>query len=455
MLLFAVVGIGAVVAGCGGHAAPTSLIPDSLSAAPSDQDAALSPLRHRPTPTPSPAPPTPTPGVDVAFQLNVTHSGALSNEGIGLPLQMKWKETLAGAVGYPISAGGEVFLVGGVSLYALDATTGQIVWQKQQVQAPPQSYGGWAGVAYDSGIVFAVQRFVFSGSAIFAYNAKTGAEVWEAPLPGQYAFSSPPTAVNGVVYTGGAGSGGTVYALSESNGQLLWTQSVENGDDSSPAVASDGVYVSYACPQTYKLNLLSGAVLWHYAGPCEGGGGSTPVLYGNSLYVEDSYSLSNIFGTILQASTGVVTGTMNTDLPPAFANGIGYEVSGTSGHSEILAFNATSNAQLWTASPTAANDSFAMSPIVVDDVLYTVSVGGTLYALDATTGSQLQTLPLGAPASGSYGTSVGLGVAPGLVLVPDGTSIVAVAGASTPAPTPTPSPTPTKTPRPRHHHGDD
>jgi hypothetical protein len=35
-----------------------------------------------------------------------------------------------------------------------------------------------------------------------------------------------------------------------------------------------GVYVSYACPQTYGFDALKGGLMWHYAGPCEGGGGS-------------------------------------------------------------------------------------------------------------------------------------------------------------------------------------
>ena len=91
---------------------------------------------------------------------------------------------------------------------------------------------------------------------------------------------------NGTVYTGGAGSGGTLYAYAESSGHLNWRASVENGDSSSPVVTKAGVFVSYACPQTYQFNPRSGAQVWHYSGPCEGGGGSTAVLHGKFLYVE-------------------------------------------------------------------------------------------------------------------------------------------------------------------------
>ena len=54
---------------------------------------------------------------------------------------------------------------------------------------------------------------------------------------------------------------------------------MENGDTSSPALSWDGVFLSYPC-QVYRLDLFTGSVLWHYAGPCEGGGGKTAAYAG-------------------------------------------------------------------------------------------------------------------------------------------------------------------------------
>lgn len=64
---------------------------------------------------------------------------------------------------------------------------------------------------------------------IFAYSALTGDLLWTTPLPRQYFFSSAPTAANGVVYTGGAGFGGTIYAVRESDGQLLASRDITSG----------------------------------------------------------------------------------------------------------------------------------------------------------------------------------------------------------------------------------
>src|SRR5205823_5221737 len=109
-----------------------------------------------------------------------------------------------------------------------------------------------------------------------AFSAATGILLWSVNLAGQYGFTSPPTAVNGVVFTGGAGTGGTVYAVNETNGAVLWTMQVENGDHSSPAVIAGNVYVSYACHQSYAFNAVTGQQLWNYSGGGEGGGGKRP-----------------------------------------------------------------------------------------------------------------------------------------------------------------------------------
>src|SRR5207237_4579972 len=133
----------------------------------------------------------------------------------------------------------------GNTLIALDEDTGATIWSAD--------VGGtyfFANAAYDSGKVFVVN---YDG-LMKAFDAAIGTLLWSVNLPDQYAFTSPPTAVNGVVFTGGAGSGGTVYAVDETNGAVLWTMPVENGDHSSPAIVAGNVFVAYACPQSYAFN---------------------------------------------------------------------------------------------------------------------------------------------------------------------------------------------------------
>ena len=159
-----------------------------------------------------------------------------------------------------------------------DASDGNLLWGPVNLQGPGE------GIAYDNGLVSNID---FSGT-LTAYDAATGVLQWTQPLQdtGRYMFTSAPSASGGVVYVGGSGSGGTLYAVDENSGQLLWTGSVTNGDESSPAVSATGVYVSYACQQTYDFSPTSGALIWITRRVAGVGVGKLHALRG-SLYIPD------------------------------------------------------------------------------------------------------------------------------------------------------------------------
>src|SRR4051812_11326705 len=221
----------------------------------------------------------------VAMQIDAAHSGVQADGHPRPPLRKRWSVDLGQPTSYPLIAGGKVFVVVrnpsayGTRIVALDAATGATAWER--------SLGGsyyWSGAAYDAGKVFTV-----NGDGVMqALDATTGAVLWSQKLPGQYSFSSEPTAIDGMVYTGGAGSGGTLYAVREDTGTVVWTQGVANGDHSSPAVAAGSVFVSYACPNVYAFNKDAGAPEWGYHPGCSGGGGTTPVYANGRVYVRDN-----------------------------------------------------------------------------------------------------------------------------------------------------------------------
>ena len=154
----------------------------------------------------------------VTFQINLTHTGQQTGDTLVPPLTKMWSLAFTGAVSYPLIAEGKAFVTVansgnyGTKLYALDATSGTELWSKD---ISGTYY--WSNASYDAGKLFVVN---FDG-LLQAFDAPTGNFLWSVQLPGQYAFSSPPTATQGIVYTGGAGSGGTVYAVNESNGAVL------------------------------------------------------------------------------------------------------------------------------------------------------------------------------------------------------------------------------------------
>jgi len=352
----------------------------------------------------------------VAYQIGIGHDGYSADTSIKPPLSKKWSVSFSGGVSYPLIAGGKVFVTVasssgyGTTLYALNKNTGATIWS----QAISGTYY-WSNAAYDAGQVFVVN---FDG-VMSAFNAATGALNWSEQLPGQYAFSSPPTANNGVVYVGGAGSGGTLYAVSETNGTVLWTQAVENGDHSSPALNASSVFVSYACGLVYAFDRTTGSQQWFSNGTCEGGGGKTPVVHGGKVYARDFTG-----NKILNASTGALLGTFQAGPAPAFDGNTGLSLD----NGVLTASSGSTTA--WTFGGDGGLDT---APIAVGNTVYEGSSTGMLYGLNVANGSVVWSTNVGSAIDGPDEQNVsqpltGLGAGQGLLVVPAGDNLVAYGG---------------------------
>ena len=405
-----------------------------------------------PTNTLTPPPPTPTvpagqAGAAVAYQFGPAHAGDAGSQALKPPLGQKWSVNFGNAVSYPLIAQGRVFVTVrqasayGTTLHALDAGTGATVWG-------PVALGGtyfWSNAAYDDGRVFVVN---FDG-LLRAFDAASGAALWSRQLPGQYAFSSPPTASRGVVYVGGAGSGGTLYAVDAISRAVLWSRSVVNGDHSSPALSDDGVFVSYP-GQIYKFDRWTGDLRWRVNKGISGGGGRTPVYAQGRLLVRDPVGGSQ---GIYDAITGAFLGSLAASAAPAVLEDAAFMLNG----STLQAVSLSSGATLWSF---AGDGTLKSAPIVVDTNVYIGGSSGKIYAVDAVTGAQVWNASVGAaiPAPDEHNVSqplTGLNAGDGLLIVPAGGLLVAYANAtSTPTPTPTatvtattpPTSSPTQTP---------
>jgi len=378
----------------------------------------------------------------VAWQNNTVHDGFDPASPLVPPLALKWSRDLSASgvtsISYPLIAQGLVFVTTATAnfdnaLLALDERTGATIWSV--------SLGGtnFANAAYDSGKVFVV-----NGDGLMqAFDAVTGTLVWSVSLPGQYSFTSPPTAADGIVFTGGAGSGGTLYAVDETNGAVLWTMPVENGDHSSPAVDGGNVFVSYSCPNAYGFNAETGQELWHYEVGCEGGGGKTPVVHSGLVYVRDAFFMQQN-AVVLDAATGTKTGEFSSNRPPAFIGNLAlFLQDGT-----LRGIDVQSGQVLWSF---AGDGGLESAPLIVNQTIYIGSNSGTLFALN-TAGQEIWSTQVGAaippPDEQNFFLTTGLGAGDGLLIVPTDSVLVAYGpceGRCTPAPRlrPTPHPRPT------------
>ncbi len=353
----------------------------------------------------------------VSFQNNPAHTGAVTFASVSFPSNPTWSVDVGGTPSYALITQGKVIVTvelsgSGSEVLALNQTTGNTVWG-------PILVSGLANATYDAGRVYVLGSSIGTAATLEALDVNTGALDWSTVLSGQYAFSGAPTAADGMVYAGGAGSGGTLYAVDEATGALLWTQGVMNGDNSTPAVTADGVYVTYPCT-TYDIRPATGETIWYNNTGCEGGGGNTPVVANQLLYSPNGVSGYN--GDVFNAETEADQGTYVADSPPAFTASMGYFLQSGTLRGVMLA----NNTVLWSF---AGDGQLTGSPIAVNQYVFIGSSSGNLYALDGTTGNQIWNVNLGA----AIGASIhalqfsGLAAGDGLLVVPSGTKVTAYA----------------------------
>ena len=164
-------------------------------------------------------------------------------------------------------------------------------------------------------------------------------------------------------------------------------------------------------------------------------GSTTPALLPNGLVFEVGKSTTAY--VLNQSSLGGVNGQVALRNSFCFADGGSADLNGTlfvpcSNGIEAVTPTSSPPTATWTTTSGAHG-----SPIVAGGLVWSIG-GGTLYALDAATGAEVQHFAIGASSSSFPSPSA----ADGLILAPSSTQIHAFAGpAGLPAPPPPPPPT--------------
>lgn len=363
--------------------------------------------------------PSPTPPLSqsVAYQIDYAHSGraTVGSAGPTLPPVSQWSTTLGGShISYPVIAGGLIFVTTdlvpagantGTTVYALDETTGSIVWGPITMAAISRA----ASIAYDHGTLFVTGDY-----GVWTFDAATGTPGWSNDGVSTIQVDAPPVAVNGILYVNTAYG---LMAFNETDGTQLWDTGV-GSDIGAPAVSDDGVFVSLGC-DAYKFDPVTALTLWHFSTGCSGGGGYAPVYAAGSLYTRGIYDVAtgSAPGRTFNASTGAQTGTFAADAPPAFSDTTEFVLS----QKTLTATALTGGATLWTFS---GDGGLVSAPIVIDGVVVTASSSGTVYALDAASGSVRWQGTAGAAVAASDEEDptilTGLGAGDGYLVVPSG-----------------------------------
>ncbi len=317
-------------------------------------------------------------------------------------------------------------------VYAFDAYTGVCYWKYSL-----PGMGTLSSPSVVDGVVY-----IGSDYGLFALNAYTGEKIWQSAK--EVLIMSTPAVSGGFVFTGSFVSQGTdehaAYAFRASDGQLVWKFITSDYVDSSPAVVGSTVYINCDDGNLYALNAINGALIWKFntslAYPFGQNSGSPTVVNGAVYTV-------NFYGNVIaiNAANGQkiwnhsAQRLSNGFTSPVIYNGIVY----ISTQNALYALDSSTGDEIWQCA--VSSSSF---PSVVNGVIYLTSSDGKIWAIDASTDTK--TLHY---SSLDSGVRVQAAIARGVIYV--GTVQGTFYAIGTPdliTPQPTPGPTPTNYPQP-------
>ena len=259
-----------------------------------------------------------------------------------------------------------------VSLFALNAETGALLWSHPTYEIYSSPTVGANGLVYYS---------TFYNSYLYAVDLATGTNRWLAPMMMDKTYGSPAIGVGGIVYCGAGwwrGGGSHLHAFDAETGARKWQFLTRNQVQSTPAIGPDGtVYIPSYDKLLYALDGQTGTQKWsHLLGDSVS---SSPALGpDNSIYVGSNdgrlYSLNMSDGS---ERWNYLTGDTIHSSPALGADGTVYFGSYDK---KVYALNARTGALKWIY-PTGGL--VLSSPAIGHDgTIYIGSMDGKLYALE-------------------------------------------------------------------------
>lgn len=357
------------------------------------------------------------------YRNDLLHTGVAADT-LPPPLSLKWKQTFAGAVvSSPAIVGSRVYV--GVNdptfnFYAIDATTGNIIWSFND--------GGAALAWWSSPAVATVSgnTVIFVGNAngnLYAIrdDGTTPFKLWAKSLGGGAALSSPAVttiaATQVVIAAGSAGGIGGLWAVVAATGAPYpgWTTNpftdlgAATVFTSSPAILGSTIFIGNNNKKLYAVNLGNGVKLWDTAAIVPAIGGaviSSPAVATVSgqdwvFFGADDFKMyalvaatgtlkwSQPVGGLIHSSPAIAT---IPNPPAACTPGPTLAVIFGSDDHNLYAMRATDGTPCWTFPSTGAAF-FRSSPTVSGQTVYVGSNDHNIYAIDINTGTWQWSFP--------------------------------------------------------------
>lgn len=254
------------------------------------------------------------------------------------------------------------------SLYAVDATTGKVIWSHLHLGMTLSV----PAVGEDGTVYLEEGAYGENGAYLLAFDGDDGSFKWLQYLP---SGTSPTIGPDNTVYSG-------VSAVDGATGMLKWTSNISIGGPlSTMAVSPDGkmLYGGNFSTDAFALDAATGSLVWSYQtkgqvspSPVVGPNGNSYNVYFGS-FDGNLYALDSVTGKLVWSFQ---TGNAIRDSPTVGNDGTVYMFGNLNGNQCVYAIDPANGNLKWTAQSVATNGVSATlsSPSLASD--------GTLYYID-------------------------------------------------------------------------
>ncbi|HYI26123.1 MAG TPA: PQQ-binding-like beta-propeller repeat protein [Thermomicrobiales bacterium] len=258
--------------------------------------------------------------------------------------------------GTPAIADGVIYAGGGFDFRAVNAATGEIIWQV------PIQYGGQASPTIAGGLVLVTSQQGW----LYALDRATGETVWRIPTEG-LAFGA--AAVSGDTVVFGTDEG-VVYNARLETGRLNWRSQVTGAVFATPVISGGRIFATTGSGELHALDLETGSPLWK----ANHGSLEPPAVSGDLVVV--AASDGGVYG--LDAATGTQRwlhpAGRESLTAPVFVGGLVVIGAG----STLLALDGSTGETVWYF---LAGDTIESSPVVVGGHVFFGTRDGFLNAV--------------------------------------------------------------------------
>jgi outer membrane protein assembly factor BamB len=266
--------------------------------------------------------------------------------------------------------------------YALNGQDGTLIWKYEEANGD-FTYGY---PVYESRVIYATNI----NYGLYAIDAITGALKWKFPAAAK--TLSGPSIANGIVYFGARDH--YIYAVDAATGSLKWKFRTPYNLDSSPTVSNGVVYIGSAAGILYAFDAITGVKKWEYT---TGGAmiQAKPEVSNGVVFIGNRSG----FVRAVDANTGVLKWSFNANDNISLeysriiiSNGVlyfgsWYDPDDFDRAGSLYAVKESDGTLIWTG--LVGKGGFRQGPYLSNGVIYASNGGNRLYAVNATTGTQI------------------------------------------------------------------